>query len=94
MPKGKTTGSFNKQYIKLILSQPELRETIDSKIKLFVNKPEDTRLRNHSLKRRLRGKWAFSITNDIRIIYEKRGNNQVRFLQIGTHKEVYTKKTK
>ena len=38
----------------------------------------------------MKGKFAFSITNDIRIIYEWLGKNTVRFLAIGGHKKVYT----
>lgn len=50
---------------------------------------EDTRLGNHALHRRMTGEFAFSITNDIRIVYEKVGVNWVKFLNIGNHKEVY-----
>jgi mRNA-degrading endonuclease YafQ of YafQ-DinJ toxin-antitoxin module len=39
----------------------------------------------------MKGKWAFSITDDIRIIYEWKDKNVVRFLAIGTHPEVYRK---
>lgn len=40
---------------------------------------------------RLQDKYAFSITPDIRIVYEFIGPNTVRFLAIGTHQEVYQK---
>ncbi len=38
----------------------------------------------------MKGKFAFSITGDMRIIYEWLGKNTVRFLAIGGHKKVYT----
>ena len=62
------------------------------KVILFKKNPDDTRLDNHPLKRAMKGKWAFSITDDIRIIYEKIGPQTVRFLAIGKHTEVYGKK--
>lgn len=85
---------FNQQYRMLILQNPELGQHIDQKILQFKNNPNDTRLKNHALKKRMRGKWAFSIAPDIRIVYEKIGIKTVRFLAIGTHEEVYGEKTK
>ena len=37
-------------------------------------------------------KWAFSITDDIRIVYEWLNKNTVRFLAIGGHNRVYKRK--
>ncbi len=37
----------------------------------------------------MKGKWAFSITDDIRIVYEWKTKNVVRFLAIGGHEKVY-----
>jgi mRNA-degrading endonuclease YafQ of YafQ-DinJ toxin-antitoxin module len=50
------------------------------------------RLSNHALTKSMKGKWAFSITDDIRIIYEKIGPQTIRFLAIGKHTEVYGNK--
>lgn len=68
----------------------ELLDKIQHLINLFILNTEDTRLRSHALRKRMKGKFAFSITNDIRIIYEWLGKNTVRFLAIGGHKKVYT----
>lgn len=70
----------------------ELLEIIQYQIKLFVKKSSDSRLRNHALKKRMKGKFAFSITGDIRIVYEWLGKNTVRFLAIGGHNKVYNRK--
>lgn len=67
----------------------ELAELIAYRINLFRYNPDDTRLDNHLLTKRMEGKWAFSITGDIRIVYEWIGKRDVRFLAIGTHTEVY-----
>jgi mRNA-degrading endonuclease YafQ of YafQ-DinJ toxin-antitoxin module len=55
----------------------------------FRKNPGDTRLDNHDLKKKMFGQRAFSITDDIRIVYKWLGKNEVRFLAIGGHSKVY-----
>lgn len=69
----------------------ELLDKIQYLIKLFIVNTEDTRLRSHALRKRMKGKFAFSITGDMRIIYEWLGKNTVRFLAIGGHNKVYAR---
>lgn len=64
---------------------------VDARVHWFRNNPNDTRLRNHKLHKDLKGKWAFSVTGEIRIVYEWIGKTTVRFLAIGTHQDVYIK---
>lgn len=85
------TGRYYQMYRKLVKNSPELKQVVNTQVKKFQNRPKDTRLDNHELKRYMKGKWAFSITDDIRIIYEWKDKNVVRFLAIGTHPEVYRK---
>jgi addiction module RelE/StbE family toxin len=80
---------FDNQYLTLVNKNPELKEIALEKIKLFRSNHQDTRLRNHSLTKRLEGKWAFSITSDIRIVYEWTGQTTIRLLGIGLHRDVY-----
>ncbi len=84
---------YGKQYRKslqeLITETPTIGNNVEQRIKWFRNNPLDTRLRNHSLHKKLKGKWAFSVTSDIRIIYKWVGVHTVRFLTIGKHKIVY-----
>ena len=89
MIKIKITGLFDKQLKTLYSNHKNLHSVIQKRIKLFQTNPHDTRLKNHALTRRLKGKWAFSITPDIRIIYVWVGEHTVRFLAIGTHEQVY-----
>jgi mRNA-degrading endonuclease YafQ of YafQ-DinJ toxin-antitoxin module len=58
-----------------------------------MRNPDDTRLDRHPLTKKMGGKWAFSITDDIRIVYEWLGKNTVRFLAIGKHRKVYFRKS-
>lgn len=75
--------------LKNLIADEEVADLVAEKIVLFRNNPQDTRLRNHALTRSMASKWSFSITGDIRIVYEWLGKNTVRFLAIGTHQEVY-----
>lgn len=88
----KRSGKFDRMLDNLYLANEDLREVIRQRIKLFENNPNDTRLDNHPLRKRLAGKWAFSITGNIRIVYEWLGGNSVRFLAIGPHPGVYSRK--
>lgn len=90
MIKIKRTGKFD-QMLKDLAEDKKLLDLTEEKILLFAKNPTDTRLENHPLKRRLKGKWAFSVTDDVRIVYEWQGKNTVRFLAIGGHEKVYKK---
>jgi len=62
------------------------------KVLMFAQKPYDSRLKNHSLQRRMKGKWAFSVDDDVRIIYQWSDKKTARFLAIGGHEIVYGRK--
>lgn len=82
-------GSFLKMYNHLLKELPELEDLVNNRRKIFANNPKDTRLKNHKLSGKMKGQFAFSITGDIRIVYEVIGKNTVRFLAIGPHEKVY-----
>lgn len=78
---------FKKEYIKLT---PQLQKKADKAIAKFTKNPMDITLRNHALAGRLKGKRSISVTGDLRIIFAETDNdNQVIFLRIGTHNQVY-----
>jgi len=79
---------------KILHKQPGLKTMIDASVNRFKKNPNDSRLENHKLKKRLSGKLAFSVNGDIRIVYEWIGKNTARFLAIGGHAKVYSKRTK
>jgi toxin HigB-1 len=83
------SGVFTKQYNLIKIHKPLLLPDIYRTIQFFRKNPQDTRLSNHPLRKTLYGKWAFSISNEYRIVYKWIGKNTVRFLLIGTHQEVY-----
>lgn len=89
MIKIKFAGDYVPMLRMLLDESPEIAEIVNEKIKLFRKNPNDRRLSNHPLKKALIGKWAFSITGDIRVIYKITGKNNVSFLAIGGHHKVY-----
>lgn len=92
MVKIETTGKFIQQFNELRFENPELEAEINNRIHWFQKNPHDTRLKDHLLSKRMAGKRAFSITGDVRIVYEWLSKNTVRFLAIGGHKRVYKRK--
>jgi mRNA-degrading endonuclease YafQ of YafQ-DinJ toxin-antitoxin module len=88
------TSRFNSMYSAVLEKKPELKEEVFKRVNWFRRRPDDQRLDNHALRKRMNGKWAFSITDDIRIVYEWKTKNVVRFLAIGGHKKVYGRKGK
>lgn len=86
-----TTPKFNRAYKKLLKGNPSLAETYRSRTKAFVTNPSDPSLETHKLKGKLKGSLAFSITDDLRIVfeYDKGDSNSVLFLNTGPHDDVY-----
>lgn len=91
MPTIKLAGSFDNDYQDLQKQDPNIKTIVDQKVIWFSRNPDDTRLENHPLKKPMTGKWAFSITDDIRIVYKWVSKTTVRFLSIGPHVKVYKK---
>lgn len=83
------TGKYWEMLADLIEADPSLEQEVIQSVKWFRNNPGDTRLNVHPLRRRMKGKWAFDITGDVRIVFEPQGKHRVRFLTIGGHEVVY-----
>lgn len=79
--------NFEKRFKKL---PQKLKEKIIQSIKNFAKNPFYKGLKNHPLSGNLIGKRAFSVTGDVRIIFEEYENYVlVIMLDIGTHSQVY-----
>lgn len=87
------TGKFNQLLDEICFENPQLKLEVNQRIQWLKNNPDDTRLDNHALTKRMEGKWAFSITDDIRIVYEWLSKTTVRFLAIGGHGKAYKRKS-
>ena len=75
--------NFRKQSVKI---KKEFKQRIDIFI-LDINTPV---LRTHKLSGNLKRLWSFNVSGDIRVIFEKKENNIVSLIDIGTHSELYS----
>lgn len=92
MVKIRESGEYVEMLEDLLSEDPALESVIRERTKWFRKNPKDTRLDNHPLTKVMEGKWAFSITDDLRIVYKWLSKTTVRFLVIGAHGRVYKRK--
>lgn len=88
MIKVTVSKSFKKNYKKRINSQ-SLKIKFKKRLELFIKDPRLKILRDHKLKGQMSSYRSFSITGDVRVIYEVMGTNHVLFIDIGSHNQVY-----
>lgn len=82
-------SKYIKNYKKRIRSNKNLSLQVENRIVIFMNNPNDPILKNHSLKGSKDGLKSFSITGDIRIVYQQITDEEVVFVDIGSHNQVY-----
>ena len=80
-----------KSFIKAFDRLPKRIKPITiEKIRIFSEDRHNSELHDHALKGRMKGKRAFWITNDFRIVYRIE-NDIFVFLDTGKHTQVYQK---
>ena len=57
-------------------------------LRRFAADPKDPLLRTHKLKGDLAKYWAFSVTDDLRVLFRWNGD-EAFLVNLGTHDEVY-----
>lgn len=82
--------AFDKHYKKRIAPKLNVMEAFAKRYALFLSGERGRPLDDHPLTGSKFGKRAFSITGDIRVIYEETAD-AIIFLDIGTHAQVYDK---
>lgn len=81
-------ASFSRRAKKLIKRNPNLDQDLRASIaKLLIN-PFDPTLHTHPLSGKLNGKYACSLTYDLRLGFTLAGE-VIHLLDIGSHDEVY-----
>lgn len=75
-----------------------IRKNFREKISLFAKNPNDLELNNHLLKKEYTGLRSIDITGDWRAAYEEiqeadQEDPTAYFVKIGTHDQLYTKKS-
>ncbi len=84
-----TSNLFDKHFRKRIKPHKNLVNLFQKQISRFRDNPNHPLLRNHELKGEKQNLRSFSITGDIRVIYEHHSHDEVKFLDVGTHNQVY-----
>ncbi len=79
---------FVKNYKKRILQKSSLVKKFGERIELFKVDPKNKQLKDHALTGSMIGFRAFSITGDVRVIYQII-DNTILLYDIGSHNQVY-----
>lgn len=77
---------FRRDYKKM---PAKIRGLFKERLAIFREQPFHPLLKNHTLRRELKDYWAFSVTGDIRVIYEYLDKNTIALVRIGSHNQVY-----
>lgn len=80
--------SFLRKAGKLLQRNPQLDPLYKTTLDRLANNLSDPRLHTHPLSGNLKGKYACSVTDDLRIVFTVR-DNIIHLLDIGPHDEVY-----
>lgn len=81
--------NFQKAFKARIKNNSKLVKKAKERAALFVENPSNPILKDHQLTGAMKDHRAFWITGDIRIIYFPVSKNEVLFIDIGTHNQVY-----
>ncbi|PIZ62886.1 hypothetical protein COY17_01690 [Candidatus Saccharibacteria bacterium CG_4_10_14_0_2_um_filter_52_9] len=84
----KLSDLFKENYANRIALDPALVKPFDKRLTLFKQDRTIPELNDHNLDWEMQGLRAFSITKDIRVIYEETEDSYI-FRDIGTHSQVY-----
>ncbi len=82
------TKGFEKHYKQRIAPIKNLRGVYVVRVSAFQNGELGYPLDDHALKGRLKGKRAFSIAGDVRVVYEET-DDAIIFIDVGSHNQVY-----
>jgi len=79
-----------KKYLRQAGRMPSvLYQKLRERTSLFAEQPFHPLLENHPLNGCWRGYRSINITGDWRVIYEPIGTDLVRFVEVGTHHDLY-----
>jgi toxin HigB-1 len=81
--------SFLRAFRKFLKQHPELEDLARERITVFSDSPSDSSLFNHKLSGKLKGKRAFRINFQYRIVFEITPDGDALFDDVGDHDEVY-----
>lgn len=77
---------FKRYYRKLSTKQKTLYK---QRVLILEKNPRHTLLKMHSLHGILEGCYAFSLSGDLRVVFQWVNKNHIVLIKIGTHNQVY-----
>jgi addiction module RelE/StbE family toxin len=81
---------FSKKFSRSLKGLPSsIKDIFKEQIDLFVDEPNHSSLADHSLNENLDGFRAFSLTEDIRVIYFLHSSDTIELDDVGPHSKVY-----
>ena len=80
--------AFLRQAKKIAKKYPQLKRPYTELLDKLVQDPFDPSLHTHPLTGNLKGKYACSLTYDLRVLF-KVSDDTIHLLDIGSHDEVY-----
>lgn len=80
---------FKKSYKKRIAPYQQLVKRFEQRVHVFMKNPYHPLLRNHGLYGKKLKLRAFSVGGDMRVVYAEVSKEEVLFLDIGSHSQVY-----
>jgi addiction module RelE/StbE family toxin len=80
--------NFEKHFLQRITPHKKLVSQFEERLELFIAGKLESPLNDHPLRGKFANKRAFSVTGNIRVIYEET-MDCITFLDIGTHNQVY-----
>ncbi len=81
--------TFTKHFCTRILPSPKLLKRFEERFGSFCINPQNPLLFDHPLKGDKTGKRSFSVSGDIRVVYQGSIDTEIILLDIGTHNQVY-----
>ena len=81
--------NFLKSYTKRIKNNSKLKAAFKERVKAFCLDPTNASLHDHQLIGQKQNFRSFSITGDIRLVYQFVDEETVLFFDIGSHNQVY-----
>ena len=80
---------FQRAYNRRIAKNKKLARKFQERLQLFQKNPQSPLLHDHALTGDKKGLRAFSISGDVRVVYELVDEDHALLLDIGSHNQVY-----
>jgi mRNA-degrading endonuclease YafQ of YafQ-DinJ toxin-antitoxin module len=89
MPNVAFSTSFKRAFKRKISGKADKEEKFWRAVEIFSNDPYHPSLRTHKLSGKLKGLLSFTVEYDLRVIFYFSDPDTARFINIGTHDDVY-----